>query len=144
MSRAALAALTVEDVRAERARRRLRVFVEQAWSVIESVPFVANWHLDVLCAQLERVTAGEIDRLLINVPPGTSKSLIVSVFWPVWEWATDPSKRYLTASYGQDLATRDAVKMRVLVESPWFRAHWPVTFRDDANQKTRYETTAGG
>lgn len=144
MSRAALEALTVEDIRAERARRRLRVFVEQAWPIIESVPFVANWHLDVLCQQLERVSRGEIDRLLINVPPGTSKSLVVSVFWPVWEWATDASRRYLTASYGQDLATRDAVKMRVLVESPWFRSHWPVSFRDDANQKTRYETTAGG
>lgn len=142
--RAALQSLSRAEIEAEAARRSLRRFVERAWPILESVPFVSNWHLDVLCQQLERVSRGEIDRLLVNVPPGTAKSLIVSVFWPAWEWATDPSKRFLTASYGQDLATRDAVKMRVLVESPWYRQHWPVAFRDDANQKTRYETTEGG
>jgi len=141
---AVLEALTLADVRAEHARRHLRVFVEQAWPIIEAVPFVPNWHLDVICEQLERVTRGEVKRLLINVPPGTAKSLIVSVFWPAWEWATDPSKRYIAASYGQDLATRDAVKMRVLIESAWYQQFWPIAFRDDANQKTRYENEAGG
>jgi predicted phage terminase large subunit-like protein len=108
------------------------------------VPFVGNWHIDVLCAQLERVTRGEIDRLLINVPPGTSKSLITSVFWPAWEWATDPTKRWLYASYGQDLATRDAVKTRALIQSRWFQARWPTELADDQNLKVRYETKAGG
>lgn len=136
--------ITIEDVRAELARRSLRAFVEQAWPIVESSTFVPNWHLDVVCQQLEAVTRGEIRRLLINVPPGTAKSLIVSVFWPAWEWATDPTKRYLTASYGQDLATRDAVKMRVLVESAWFQQFWPVSFRFDQNQKTRFENTDGG
>lgn len=144
-SAAVLESLTVDDVKAEYARRHLRAFVEQAWSVIESVPFVANWHLDVLCSQLEAVSRGEVSRLLINVPPGTAKSLIVSVFFPAWEWASDASKRYLTASYGQDLATRDAVKMRVLVESSWYQAHfWNVNFRADQNQKTRFENDEGG
>src|SRR5687767_9756750 len=106
-------AITNDDIRAELARRSLREFVEQAWPIVESVPFVANWHIDEVCKQLEAVTGGEVRRLLINIPPGSAKSLIVSVFWPAWEWATDPTKRYLTASYGQDLATRDAVKMRV-------------------------------
>lgn len=137
-------AITPDDVRAERARRKLRVFVEEAWSIVEAVAFVPNWHLDVLCDQLEAVTRGDVKRLLINIPPGTAKSLITSVFWPAWEWATDPTKRFITASYGQDLATRDAVKMRVLVESPWYQAHWPTIFRGDANQKTRYENEDGG
>jgi predicted phage terminase large subunit-like protein len=139
-----LDSVTLQDVQAEHARRHLRVFVEQAWPIVESVPFVSNWHLEVLCAQLEAVSRGEVGRLLINIPPGTAKSLIVSVFWPAWEWATDPTRRYLTASYGQDLATRDAVKMRVLVDSPWYQAFWPVTFRMDQNQKTRFENEDGG
>lgn len=137
-------AVTVDDLRAELARRSLREFVEQAWPIVESVPFVSNWHIDEICRQLEAVTRGETSRLLINIPPGTAKSLIVSVFWPAWEWATDPTLRYLTASYGQDLATRDAVKMRVLVESMWFQSFWPVAFRADQNQKTRFENESGG
>lgn len=139
-----LSTLTRDDVKAEYARRHLRAFIEEAWSIIEAVPFVANWHLDVICDQLEAVTRGELTRVLINVPPGTAKSLITSVFWPAWEWATDPTKRFITASYGQDLATRDSVKMRVLVESPWYQSHWPIVLRGDANQKTRYENEDGG
>lgn len=141
---AVLDMLTLQDMAAEHARRHLRVFVEQAWSVVESVPFVPNWHIDVLCTQLEAVTRGEAARLLVNIPPGTAKSLIVSVFWPAWVWATHPTKRFLTASYGQDLATRDAIKMRVLVDSPWYQEHWPVEFRADQNQKTRFENADGG
>ena len=140
----ALEAVTYEDVKAEYARRHLRAFVEQAWSIVEAVPFVTNWHIDILCEQLERVGRGEQGHLLINIPPGTAKSLIASVFWPAWVWATDPSKRFIAASYGQDLATRDAVKMRVLIESAWYQEHWPLVFRGDANQKTRYENEAGG
>ncbi len=139
-----LDAVTLEDVRAERARRSLRVFVEQAWPILEAVPFSSNWHIDVLCQQLEAVSRGESPRVLVNIPPGTAKSLIVSVFWPAWIWATDPSKRFLTASYGQELATRDAGKMRLLIESLWFQQHWPVAFRADQNQKTRFENTDGG
>jgi predicted phage terminase large subunit-like protein len=140
----ALNAVTLEDVQAEYARRHLRAFVEQAWPIVEARTFVSNWHLDVLCDHLEAVTKGDCAHLLINIPPGTAKSLIVSVFWPAWMWATDPSKRFIAASYGQDLATRDAVKMRVLIESPWYQQHWPMVFRGDANQKTRYENEDGG
>ena len=133
-----------EHLLAEVARRSLRAFVEHGWSIVESVPFVPNWHIDALCGQLERVTSGEISRLLINVPPGTSKSLITSVFWPAWELASIQTRRYITASYGQDLATRDAVRMRVLIESEWFQEHWPIAFRNDENQKTRYAFEQGG
>lgn len=139
-----LESLTIDDIRAEQARRSLRVFIEQAWPILEDVPFVSNWHIDVLCAQLERVTRGEVSRLLINVPPGTAKSLIVSVFWPAWEWATFPSRRFLAVSYAQDLALRDAGKMRRLVSSEWYQAHWPISFLDDANQKKRFENEEGG
>lgn len=139
-----LESLTVEDVRAERARRVLRCFIEEAWPILESVPLVWNWHLEVLCGQLERISRNEIKRLLINIPPGTAKSLIVSVFWPAWEWATDPTKRYLCVSYAQDLALRDARKMRNLIDSEWYQLHFAVSFKDDANQVKRFENTEGG
>ena len=47
--------------------------------------YVHSWHIDAICAHLEAVTDGRITRLLINVP-GSMKSLLVSVFWPAWEW----------------------------------------------------------
>lgn len=128
----------------ERLEASLLAFVEEAWSIVESVPFVPNWHIQALCEQLEQVAHGDILRLLVNIPPGTAKSLIVSVFFPAWVWAKWPDKRFLAGSYGQDLATRDAVKMRVLVDSDWYQARWAVEFRPDQNQKTRFENTDGG
>lgn len=142
----AIDSLTLEDIRTEQARRSLHAFVRQAWPVIESRPFVDNWHIGVLCDRLERITTSEAPcKVLVNIPPGTAKSLIVSVLWPAWELARDPAKRYLTASYAQNLATRDAVKTRVLLQSPWYRERWPdVELSDEQNQKIRYDTTAGG
>ncbi len=55
------------------------------------------------------------------------KSLIVSVFWPAWEWGPCglAGLRYLTTSYKEDFVKRDARRMRDLVSSEWYRALWP-------------------
>lgn len=121
-------------------------FVEQAWDVLfPAEPFIGNWHIDAICGHLQAVTAGHIAKLLINVPPSSSKSLLVSVFWPAWEWTRKPSTKYLCASYDQQLSTRDNLHLRNLIESQWYQMNWPhVRLAHDQNQKTRYNTTAGG
>lgn len=88
--------------------------------------YVPGWHIDAICEHLEAVTRGEINRLLINVPPGSSKSLLTSVLWPAWEWgpATLPSLRYLATSFNEGPVKRDTRKSRDLMLSPWFQALW--------------------
>lgn len=119
-------------VRAEITRRRCRTlsgFIREAWHVVEPAnPYVHGWHVDAICAHLEAITRGDISRLLINVPPGTMKSLLTGVLWPAWEWGPCglASKRYLTTSYSDDLVKRDARRMRDLVRSDWYQAHWPI------------------
>ena len=109
--RAALKRRLAEQLIAEDAALRsysLRLFVEAAWLVVEpATVFAANWHIDAICESLQAVSRGEIDRLLINVPPRHMKSLTVSVFWPAWVWTWAPHTRFLTASYGAGLAERD-------------------------------------
>src|ERR1035437_1576053 len=77
------------DADAIRAKcQTLAGFVREAWHVLEpNATYVHNWHIDAICQHLESVSHGTITRLLINVPPGSMKSLLVSVFWPAWEWA---------------------------------------------------------
>ena len=122
------------------------LFVEAAWPVIEpATAFVGNWHIDAICAHLQAASEGEIDRLLINVPPRHMKSLAVSVFWPAWCWTFAPHLRFLTASYGASLAERDAVRSRDLIRSRWYQERWPsVELKGDVNRQSRYENTATG
>lgn len=114
-------------------RRGFAEFVRVAWPEIESVPLVWNWHLDAMVEHLEAVTRREIRDLAINVPPGLSKSRVVSVLWTAWMWTLDPGRRFLMASFSEKVSHRDARKMRDLVRSSWFQARWPglVQFKND-------------
>ncbi len=108
---------------------------------------MGGWALKAMCDHLEAVTRGDIQYLLINVPPGMMKSLLVSVFWPAWEWGPMglSHMRYLTSSYSGELATRDNVKMRRLVESEWYQMLWPeIRFARDQNAKQKFENTETG
>ena len=117
------------DAEAIRARcQSLAGFVREAWHVVEpSSEYIHGWHLDAICSHLQAVTDGRINRLLINVPPGTMKSLLTSVLWPAWEWGPmeRPSLRYLTSSYTEKYVKRDSRRMRDLVQSEWYRSLWP-------------------
>jgi predicted phage terminase large subunit-like protein len=99
-------------------------FMELAWHVIESAEFVPGWHLEEICNHLEAVSAGDLRRLVINIPPGCTKSLSVSVFWPVWDWITHPWRKWMFASFDATLSQRDARNARDLVSSTWFQQRW--------------------
>jgi predicted phage terminase large subunit-like protein len=124
-----------------------RTFVSGAWLILEpSTRFVPGWHIDAICDHLSAISTGELRKLIINVPPGSMKSLLVSVMWPVWDWLKNPYRRFLTASYAQTLSTRDSLKSRRLIQSQWFQSQWGYLFAltGDQNQKTRYENNSTG
>jgi phage terminase large subunit-like protein len=136
----------------------LQEFVRGAWRVLEpSVPFIDNWHIEEFCEHLEAASTGRLlERdILINTPPGTSKSLVFAVLWPAWEWTWAPWTRWLTSSYDDALALRDAVRTRTLMQSEWYRARvsepWAFTSHQNTkgyylNDKTgwRIATSIGG
>lgn len=125
----------------------LSEFVREAWPILEpGTPYLHNWHIDAISELLTAITRGEVSNAVINIQFRLMKSLLVSVFWPAWEWTMRPSLRYITGSYAMDLATRDAMQMRDVVESDWYRERWGhvVRLADDQNQKTRFHNTARG
>lgn len=138
-----------EHDRAEDARNSLETYVREAWSSVEpETPYHSNWHIGAICHHLEAVTAGEIRNLLVNVPPGFMKSLLVSVFWPTWEWGPKrlPHLRYLCASNGRELAVRDTLRSRRLILSEWYQRHYgdAFTLLDDQNRKMRFDNDHAG
>jgi len=122
-------------------------FVQAAWPIIEpSQPFIPNWHIKAICKVLQDIGLGlePADRWVFNIPPGTLKSILISVMWPAWMWARDPQKRFLTASYGLHLTVRDNLRVRDIIQSKWFQSRWPFKLVEDQNTKTRFNTDERG
>lgn len=109
-------------------RRSLGEFVKRAWHVIEppSQSLIWGWAMQSICDHLQGVTEGLFRWLLINVPPGMSKSTITGVMWQAWEWGPRgmPYIRTIAASYQLQIAERDAMKLKRLVRSQWYQDRW--------------------
>lgn len=127
------------------AEKSFHEFVKQAWHIVEpETTFVYGWHIQGIAGELEAVADGRTTELLINVPPGTMKSLLCCVFWPAWIWTTRPGKRFLFASYSDALTMRDSMKCRDIITSKWYQDRWALDLRDDQNTKGLYQNSRSG
>jgi predicted phage terminase large subunit-like protein len=132
----------------------LQVFVQEAWRILEPVsPLVWSWHLDLICEYLTLIrdenfkkVCGDLEGIIFNVPPRTMKSLLISVFFPIWVWTTKPSRRFMSVSYSEKLSTQHSVFRRSIIESDWYQKEWGTVFSlsRDQNVKSHYENSARG
>lgn len=131
---------------AEQCRRSLYRFTKEAWDQVVPEKFEDNWHIGCICEHLQAVSEGEIQKLIINVPPGSAKSTLVSVMWPAWEWIDNPGEQSLFGSYDIDLALRDSVRCRTVFDSEWYRRTFEPTWKmaKDQNAKGFYTNTSNG
>lgn len=135
----------------ERCRREFFYFVQTFWEVVIREPPVYNWHIPYLCKELETLSASIIRRepkpydLIINIPPGTTKSTLVTVMWPAWLWTLDPTLRIITNSYSGGLSVDHAIKSKDIITSDNYRLLFPeVRMRKDKSGKQHYQNTEGG
>lgn len=132
---------------AERMTEDFYEFVKGAWHVVEpDMEFIDGMHIRAICLHLQKVTEGEIRRLLCNMPPGHAKSLIFAVLWNAWVWLRNPGWRLISASHDRDLAIRDTLRTRDLVTSSWYQDTFKPTWglKLDQNVKSWFATTEGG
>ena len=107
-------------------------FVRDFWRVLEpATPFVEGWALEAMALHLEATADGRITRLLENVPPGSMKSLLSSVFFPAWLWGPKqrPAARFLCMSYTGDNPERDNRKTINLIQSPEYQRLYGQSFK---------------
>ena len=136
-----------DEVLTRMAEKSLHAFVTQAWSILEPTQaFVDNWHIGFVTEFLEAVTAGQLTRLVINLPPRYMKSLLVSVLWPTWEWIRKPSGRWLFVSYADALASKHSLDRRTVLQSDWYQRRWGTTVQlaPDQNVKNEFQNTHRG
>jgi predicted phage terminase large subunit-like protein len=127
-------------------------FFQYFWSAIIPEPMLDNWHIKYLCAELQIVGERLIKRepalydLVINVPPGTTKSTIVTIMFPVWLWIRDPTLRTISGSYSAEIAIDHAVRSRNIINSYKFQELFGdlIQFAPDQNNKSYYQNMKGG
>lgn len=141
--------LALRDREAERKRllSDYYYFLKQAWAWVENVTLVENWHLPLMCRYLQALQSRKPFRdLIINIPPGCSKSLTTMVVWPAWVFAKDPAERIICASHDEGLVKNQMAASKRLMQSDWYQSFFgdTVQIADGVNRATYFETTAGG
>lgn len=137
----------------------LAEFVQDSWTVLEgSTKLNWNWHIEAVCLHAEailqdwlKVKNGEITQqrmqnLLINIPPGSMKSRVISVCLPAWFWLHDPTWRSIFIAANPRVAQRDSMYCKDIIESDWYQQKFKPTWRlkKDQNTKNDYGNTRGG
>ena len=147
-------------VRAEACRRSLFTFVKEFWSEIIPEEPVYNWHIPYLCRELEQCFRSVVNRrekeydLIINIPPGTTKSTLCTVMFPAWAWiARNPENpgqtgadlRFMTGSYSSSLSMEHAELSRDIIWSDKWKRYFPdLEIRGDKAQKSNFKNNHMG
>ena len=126
--------------------RSLFEFVSYFWNTIDNCTFVPNWHIEYLCKELEKIAKQvaskkpKLHDLIINVPPGTSKTRVASVMFPAWCWTQWPWMKFITASYSEKLTLESADYCRDLVKSDAFKQIYPdIQVKEDKDTKSNFK-----
>lgn len=123
-------------------------FMQIFWDTVSEDPFHPNWHIPYLCEELEQVarlvgenTPKEYD-LIINIPPGTTKTITVSIMFPVWCWTKWPHFKFICSSYSSALSLESADKCRNIIRSNKFKTFYPyIGIKEDKDTKSNFQIT---
>lgn len=105
----------------------------------------ANCHIKLIGKYLQAVEKGEIERLIINIPPRSLKCICIGVAWPAWLLGHDPTKRAIFVSYTQVLSDKQSLDCCLVMNSDWYKQLFPNTIlRKTYNKKSKFLTTRNG
>lgn len=144
------ARLPTAEQRAELYRevsKTLRSFVRVFWGLVEPAePYQDNWHIGAVCEFLEAWYRREFRYGVLNLPPGTGKSLLVDVFLQAWVWSQQPGYKWMNCAFDQDVCLRDAGKVQTIVLSDAYQLAFPGSRLRDGGGGARGDvwTTMGG
>ncbi|SMC96977.1 phage terminase large subunit [Novosphingobium sp. B1] len=110
----------------------------------EGMEFIEGPHHRVIGDTLDRVLTGEITRLIINVPPGYTKTEAAVVNFIAKGFHVNPKARFIHSTFSDDLARENSDKVLQLIGIEGYQSVKPVEIRHDSSAKDRWKTTAGG
>lgn len=104
----------------------------------QAMKFIVNWHHEYIADELEKVFTGENENLIINVPPGSSKTEEAVINFMARGLAKNPRARFLHLSYSDDLALLNSQNARETVTMDEFQTLWPLKLKADTKAKKRW------
>lgn len=112
-------------------------------------PFLVNWHHERIADALMAVYRGEVENLLITMPPGGTKTELAVIHFMAWCFARSPRCRFLHLSASAELAALNSATVKEILELEEYQALWPRRIRADTRAKSRWNIdvdgrTAGG
>lgn len=111
---------------------------------ILSNPIGREPHLITVAKELKRCFDLEVNRLMINIPPGHHKSTILS-YWVTWCLGKYPDCNFLYISYAKPLAAKHTANIKEIMTLPEYSLIFPATKLDPKSQaKDNFKTTRGG
>jgi len=119
-------------------------FMRYFFKLREGTVMLRNWHHYVIEYVLQGVYDGKIDRLIVNIAPGYTKTEQVVLNFIGRGLALNPRSKYIHASYSGDLAQENSSKIKETVQSKEFQELWPMAIRADSKGKKRWFTEVGG
>lgn len=119
-------------------------FVRYFFKHRKGMKFVFNWHHELICEHLMQVYSGEVQNLIINIPPRYSKTELVVILFTAWCYAKNPRCEFIHLSYSADLTFDNSSAIREVIRSTEFQQLWPTTFQPHKDAKRAWATAAGG
>lgn len=120
--------------------------VKYFWPVISNDELKENWHMRYLCQELEKVVKRVANNqpkeydLIINIPPGSTKTTIISIILPVWAWINWFWMKFITIGYSSPLSLESAEYSRDIIRSTRFRDIFPeLEIKEDKDTKSNYK-----
>lgn len=138
-----IASIPQSQIEAEICKRDFYKFILKFWPVVESAPLLDGWYLRCVAKHLQHLM--DFENLIINLPPGHGKSILLSILYPAWVWANDSSMRIMCISNGQALSTDFAIRCKRLMESEEYNTLYPnVRLTKDQKARDQFGIVGGG
>lgn len=109
-----------------------------------SMKFIVNWHHRLMCDTVDKIISGEYENVVINLPPGGTKTETFVIGFIARGLALNPRARFLHLSGSNELASLNSSTARDVIQSDEFQAFWPMKIADDASAKKRWNVMVDG
>ena len=114
-------------------------FVKSVWP-----DFIQGDHHKKIADQFNRLARGDINRLIINMPPRHTKSEFASFLLPAWMIGKNPKLKIIQTTHTAELAVRFGRKAKTLIDSEDYQKIFQTRLREDSQAAGRWETEQGG